>query len=172
MTSRETVSVSTAASQMAWKSKPKPRAATPSFGFRPRSTRSWNSGAVQQPTRTRMRSFFLQATAPRSTRIIFFPRSQGSWAGCRNRGRDSPNAPADVLDVHGTDHQREGRAGPPAAHERQDYAGALHQIGARERTSGRRILGSVVEEEAERFRNAGELNSFEPNSMTRPLVRD
>lgn len=71
---------------------------------------------------------------------------------------DSPNASADVLYVHGADHQRQGRAGPPAAHECQDHVGALHQIRARERPCCRRIVGSVVEEEAERFRNAGKLN--------------
>src|SRR5579871_2140758 len=72
---------------------------------------------------------------------------------------------------YGAAHERQGRAGPPPTHERQDDAGALHQICAGERPRCRRIARSVVEEEAELFRNASELNPFEPNSMTRPLVR-
>ena len=31
---------------------------------------------------------------------------------------------------NGPDHKREGRAGPPPAHEREDHTGTLHQIGA------------------------------------------
>lgn len=37
-----------------------------------------------------------------------------------------------------------------------------HQIGARECTRCRRVVGSVVEEEAGRFRNAHELNHLNP----------
>ncbi|HLJ15014.1 MAG TPA: site-specific integrase [Bryobacteraceae bacterium] len=50
----------------------KPRAAIPSFGSRPQSTRNWNSGAVQRPLRRRTHSFSPQAAAPPSTRTIFF----------------------------------------------------------------------------------------------------
>jgi len=77
-----------------------------------------------------------------------------------------------MLDVRGADHKRQGRAGPPAAHERQDLPGTLNQIRAGERPRCGRIVGSVVEEETKWFRNASELNPFEPNSMTRHIVND
>lgn len=44
------------------------------------------------------------------------------------------------------------------------------RAGERPRRGG--ILRSVVEEEVERFTNAGKLNPFEPDSMRRQLVND
>ena len=67
---------------------------------------------------------------------------------------------------------RDGRAGLPSVHQRQDRARALNQVSAREREGSGGVVGSVVEEEDKRFRNASELNPFEPNSMTRQLVND
>ena len=123
---------------------------------------------------------FWRGTATNATADAFiFPSSLGTAINTnnflfrvlkeagRNAGiewRDASNAPSHVLDVHGPNHQREGRAGPPAAHECQDYAGALHQIRARDRPHCGRISGSVFEEEAKRIRNASELNPSIPRS--------
>jgi len=70
---------------------------------------------------------------------------QGSRSQCRRRRRNASNAPPQVLDnmpqiTSVQDVQ------VTCGTRRQDHAGALHQIGARERTRCRRIVGSVVEE--------------------------
>ena len=54
--------------------------------------------------------------------------------------------------------------------DRSPFDGRSKYQGTRPRC--RRIDGSVVEEKAERFRKASELNPFEPNSMTRQPVKD
>ena len=125
--------------------------------------------------------FWRGAVTNAATEAFIFPSSRGTAINtnnflfrvlkearpqCGNRRRDASNAPADVLDVHGANHNRKGRAGPPEAHKREDHAGTLHQICAREREGSGGIARSVVEEEAEWFRNSGELNPFEPNSTT------